>query len=133
MSIDNIRNNPAYGLNQALINVFAPPITSTRNPTTGDKAQLGQMWVNKTTGIAFVLTRIVANAYTWYATAQAAASYTAAGALSAGTTLTVTGASALNGGAAIAVGLTVSAGGAAITGAITGSTTLVMTGATTLT
>ena len=123
MSVDNKKHNEAYGLTQALINVAAEPIVSTRNPSANDKAQFGQLWVNKSTGICFVLTRIVANSYTWYAAAQAAASYTAAGALSAGTTLTVTGASILTGGATIGTGLTVTAGGATITGAsaITGS------------
>lgn len=115
-------NSNAYGLEQALVKIMPAPISSTRNPTTHDKAQRGQMWINSTTGIAFIMTKITANHYTWYATAQAAVSYTAAGALSAGTTLTVTGASTLTGGASIGTGLTVTAGGAGVTGGITAAT-----------
>jgi hypothetical protein len=88
MSVNN-RTNVSYGLSQALIDVSPAPIVSLRDPKTTDSAALGQMWINRTTGIAFILTSIVANVYTWYATAQAAASFTAAGALVAGTTLTV--------------------------------------------
>jgi len=129
MAMDQIQMDSAVGLGKTFIKVFAPPIVSRRNPTTRDKAQLGQMWVNRTTGITYILSAISANSYTWYAVAQAAASYTAAGALVAGTTLVV-GTTAT-----IGTGLTVSAGGAAITGnsTVTGSlsaTTSVASGTT---
>ena len=116
MAVDRTKNNEAYGLSQALVDVAASAIVSTRNPTTKDRAAFGQEWVNKTTGICFIMTKIAGNSYTWYATAQSAESYTAAGALSAGTTLTVTGVSTLTGGATIGTNLTVTAGGANITG-----------------
>lgn len=119
MSIDRTQKDSVYGLSQALIAVSSEPIISRRNPTANDKAPLGQIWVNRTTGITYILSAITANVYTWYAVAQAAASYTAAGALVAGTTLTVTGLSTLTGGATIGTGLAVTAGGAAITGNIT--------------
>lgn len=55
----------AYGLSDALLNVFAAPIISTRNPTTADRAQLGTIWVNKSSKDYFVLTSVVANVATW--------------------------------------------------------------------
>lgn len=57
--------NVAYGLSQALLNVFPFPIQSTRNPGTGDKAQIGTLWVNKSLNEAYVLTSIVNNSATW--------------------------------------------------------------------
>jgi hypothetical protein len=124
MAVDKSRLNEAYGLTQALIDVIPVPIISARNPTTSDRAQYGQMWINKTTGICFVMTKITANSYTWAQAAQTAASYTAAGAVSAGTTVTAgttitagTGLTVTSGGAVItAGGLLVSANGANITG-----------------
>ena len=106
----NRKNNVSYGLSQALIDVSPAPIVSMRNPHATDSAPLGQMWINRTTGIAFILTAISANSYTWYATAQVAASYTAAGELVAGTSLSV-GTTATIGGE-----LTVTAGGFLVSG-----------------
>lgn len=112
MALDNIRQSRAYGVDQALLQVFNAPIVSRRNPTTRDAAQMGQMWVNRTTGVTFILSRIVANAYTWYAAAAAAAAYTAAGLVTAGTGLVaVTGGGTLTG-----AGLEVQADGADIVG-----------------
>ena len=65
MSLDNIRNQSAYGVGQPLIGVPSAPITSDRNPTTSDKAQLGQLWINPTTNTAFILVSIVNNLATW--------------------------------------------------------------------
>ncbi len=61
----NLPLNTAYGLSQALINVFPTPIVSTRDPQASDRAQLGTIWVNKTTNDGFVLTSVVAGASTW--------------------------------------------------------------------
>ena len=83
MSIDLTRST-AYGLNQALLGVANPVVVSARNPTNRDRAQIGQMWVNRTTGIAFFMTAITANVYTWAAGAAAAAAYVAAGTMTAG-------------------------------------------------
>lgn len=55
----------AYGLSDALLDVFPRPYASTRNPTTADKAQIGTLWVNKSTNDFFVLTSIVSNQATW--------------------------------------------------------------------
>lgn len=121
--------NTAYGLSQALLQVAAPTVVSRRNPTTNDRGQYGQNWVNKTTGICFVMTSISANSYTWYATAAAAAAYTAAGLVTAGTGLRATTGAGNPG----AKGLLVDLGGAGITGVvdITGATNI--TGATAIT
>lgn len=64
--------NSAYGLTDALLNVFPAPIVSTRNPTTKDRAQFGTVWVNKSTNNYFVLTSIVANIATWTSTSNGA-------------------------------------------------------------
>lgn len=110
MALDNIRNNRVYGMDEAL-SVMAPrPIVSRRNPTTNDKAPIGQMWVNRTTGIVWVLAQIVANSYNWYQAASVAVNLAVAGALTVGTTATIgTGLTVTAG------GLTVTAGGATVT------------------
>jgi len=56
----------AYGLSQALINVFPIPIVSpAANPTTSNLAQIGTVWINKSTNTAFILTSIVSNSANW--------------------------------------------------------------------
>jgi hypothetical protein len=123
----------AYGLSQAILAVNPNPIISVRNPKTNDKAQLGQMWINKNTAIVFFLARIANNTYYWSQGASVVAALAIAGAATIGTTLTVTGLTTLNGGATIGTGLTVSAGGAAITGNSSVTGTFGVTGVTTLT
>ena len=122
----NTQRDTVYGISQALIGVSQAPIVSRRNPTNRDRAEIGQMWVNRTTGICFFLTSIVANVYTWYAAAAAAAAYTAVGLVTAGTGLVATTGAGTPSGA----GLHVAADGAnitgatAVTGAITATTTI---------
>jgi hypothetical protein len=123
----------AYGLSQAILAVNPNPIISVRNPKTNDKAQLGQMWINKNTAIVFFLARIANNTYYWSQGASVVAALAVAGAATIGTTLTVTGLTTLNGGATIGTGLTVSVGGAAITGNSSVTGTFHVTGVTTLT
>jgi len=56
----------AYGLTQALINVFPQPIVSpSANPTTSNKAQIGTLWINKSANTAYILTSIVNNLANW--------------------------------------------------------------------
>jgi len=56
----------AYGLSQALINVFPVPIVSpSANPTTSNFAQIGTVWINKSANAAFILTSIVSNSANW--------------------------------------------------------------------
>lgn len=135
----NTRLNTAYGLSQAIINEIPYPVISTRNPTANDKAQIGQVWVNKANNTSFVLTSVVNNVSVWGSYASVAGNITAAGTMTAGTGLVATtgGVTAVAGGLTVtAGGLTVSAGGAVITGnsAVIGtlSSTSAMTAATTL-
>ena len=117
-----IPQDTSYGLSQALIGVSPAPIISVRNPTVRDRAQLGQMWINRTTGLTFFLARIAGTTNTWYGAAAAAAAYTAAGLVTGGTgLLATTGAGNTTG-----AGLQVDANGANITGltVITGSETV---------
>lgn len=65
MAINRTTQGVAYGLSDALLEVFPQPIVSTRDPQAGDKAQLGTVWVNKSTNDFFVLTSVVANSATW--------------------------------------------------------------------
>lgn len=55
----------SYGLTQPLINIFPAPIVALRNPATTDHAQIGTMWINRSTNSAFLLTSIVNNSATW--------------------------------------------------------------------
>lgn len=123
----------AYGLSQAVLAVNPKPIISVRNPKSNDKAQLGQMWINKSTAIAYFLTKISAGSYTWAQGASAVAALNVAGAATIGTTLNVTGLTTLSGGASIGTGLTVTAGGATVTGNSTITGTFGVTGVSTLT
>ena len=126
----------AYGLSQALIGVNPAPIIGIRNPKTNDKAQIGQIWINKSTGIVFFLSRIANKVYTWVQAAQAAASYTAAGAITAGTGFIATtgGLTVIDGGITVTDGgLIVSLGGANITGNTTIAGTFGVVGNSTIT
>lgn len=98
-------NKVAYGLSEALPEIFNSPIVTTRNPTTSDKAPIGQTWINKSTNSYFVLTSVVNNIATWvtgnsgsgvFTTITASGNITStagniaatAGSMSAGTTIT---------------------------------------------
>jgi mucin-19 len=65
MSVNNTRKNVAYGLSDALLNVFPAPILSNRDPNPNDKADIGQMWVNTLDSGVFVLASIISNHATW--------------------------------------------------------------------
>lgn len=65
MAINRLAPSVGYGLSDALPEIFPAPLVSTRDPQTGDKAQLGTLWVNKATDDAFILTSVVANSATW--------------------------------------------------------------------
>lgn len=56
---------PAYALQQGFENVFPQPIVLEKNPTTTNLAQIGQLWINRSTNGAFILTSIAANVATW--------------------------------------------------------------------
>lgn len=55
----------AYGLSQALPKIFPPPIVATRAPTTADLADIGTIWVNKSTDDVYALSSIAAGLGTW--------------------------------------------------------------------
>lgn len=57
--------NIAYSLSQPLSAIFPSPIVSVRDPRTTDKAQIGTIWVNKSTNDGWVLTSVVSNSATW--------------------------------------------------------------------
>lgn len=61
----NLSVNSVYGLNDDVIEVLPLPIEAKRNPTTLDRAPLGQLWINEVAGTAFVLTKVAAGISTW--------------------------------------------------------------------
>jgi hypothetical protein len=54
-----------YGLTNALPTIYGPPIIAKRAPTTADKYQIGQLWVNTSANTAYILTSIANNAASW--------------------------------------------------------------------
>lgn len=48
----------AYGQYPALINIANEPKVSRRNPTAADRAELGQIWINKLTNEVYMLTSV---------------------------------------------------------------------------
>src|SRR5947207_829775 len=59
-------NQVAYGLSQALIGLFPAPIVSNaQSPTTANLAQIGTIWINKSTNQPYILTSIVSNLANW--------------------------------------------------------------------
>jgi hypothetical protein len=65
MAVNDNINQVGYGLTQDLLSVFKQPIIALRNPATSDKTALGRVWVNKSTGAGFLLTKISNNLATW--------------------------------------------------------------------
>ena len=70
MGTDINTNLNAYGVGQPLISVPNKAIVTDRDPTSHDKAQIGQIWVNQMANIAYILVGIVNNQAIWgtYAT-----------------------------------------------------------------
>lgn len=60
-------NQTSYGLSQALINDAQVPTLALRAPTTSDKAQIGNIWVDQPTNAAYILTSVVNNVANWEA------------------------------------------------------------------
>lgn len=115
MAVDT-RKNEVYSLNQPLLGVPNTPVLSKRAPTTTDKAQLGQMWINTATGVIYFLGRVSGATYTWFTGATTAASYASASFVTAATSMTA--GTTIEAGTTITAGtgLTVTAGGANVTG-----------------
>lgn len=63
----NTNNLAAYGQNQPLIGIFNPPIVSkgAKMPGGNDKAEIGRLWVNKTTNQVWALTSFVGGLAVW--------------------------------------------------------------------
>lgn len=62
-----VYNNTAYSLSQGPLSVMYPlPILAKRAPTTADNGfPLGQMWIQASANLAWVLTSVVSNSATW--------------------------------------------------------------------
>lgn len=117
----------AYGLTQPLLNVFPFPIVSTRNPTTADRAQLGTVWVNKSTNDYFVLTSVVANVSIWSSVSNGAGIFTSLEATTGNITADLGNIVATAG--SVSAGVNVSAGAnVAAAAAITAGTTITAAG-----
>lgn len=115
----NSKNQVAYGLD-ALPEIFNAPKVALRAPTTRDKAPIGTIWINATSGseVVYCLVAVANNAASWIQLSNGGGfvNIVATGSISAGTTITA------------GTGLTVTTGGAAITGNSTVTGTLGSTG-----
>ena len=58
-------NQVGYGLTQPLITLAPYPISALRNPNGSDHAQIGQLWINRSSNNVYVLTSIVNNVANW--------------------------------------------------------------------
>ena len=62
---NSIIPNLVYGFSNPLTNASSPPIALNISPTVGNKAPIGQLWVNKSINTAFILTSIVNGLANW--------------------------------------------------------------------
>ncbi len=65
MAVNNVRQQIAYGLTNALQNVPYSPIISRRTPLSTDMAPIGQLWIVPSTNQAYLITSVVAGAANW--------------------------------------------------------------------
>jgi hypothetical protein len=57
---------PAYSVGSPLQNVFPSPVVATRAPAAGDtRYEIGQVWINKSTNQAYILTSVTSGTPTW--------------------------------------------------------------------
>lgn len=150
MAVNNVRQQPGYSLNQPLTNIPYGAIVSKRAPLTTDKAPIGQIWVNVSTSLAYILVSIVANVSTWLVaggsgagagifasleattgdiTADLGNIVASAGSVSAATTVTAgTGLIATTGGVTASAGnIVASAGSVSASTTVTGGTGIIAT------
>lgn len=60
------KREPASGLNQPFQDIFSPPMVASRAPTGNDRNyELGQVWINKSAGTAYILTAVASGSATW--------------------------------------------------------------------
>lgn len=64
MAVNN-RSKVAYGFSEPLPSIFSRPIVAVRAPTSRDRAEVGQMWVDSATNSIYVLTSIVGGSSVW--------------------------------------------------------------------
>ena len=90
MGVNRNNINVAYGLSNALQDLSPQPIISDRNPTANDNAELGTLWVNKSTDAYYIATSTAAGGTNWQAQATGAGTFAAVTVTGgAGTVLTV--------------------------------------------
>lgn len=65
MASNKPRRNVSYGMTNALQTIGPIPVVSSRAPSTSDIAELGTVWVNKSTSAAWVLAKVAAGSATW--------------------------------------------------------------------
>jgi hypothetical protein len=119
---NNIYRPVAYGLSDALLNVFPAPIVGVRNPTAADKAQIGSIWVNKTSNDAWVLTSIANNAAVWTGIGGGSGTFTSLTVNPGNITATAGNISATAGSVSAGTTVTAGTGITATTGNITATT-----------
>jgi hypothetical protein len=61
----NQKPKVAYGLSQPNFSTSPMPIVTNRIPTTADTAEVGTIWIDKTTNEAWVLTSVISNISNW--------------------------------------------------------------------
>lgn len=121
MPVNDLQQNVAYGLSQALLVLPPQPIISVRDPNTTDFAPLGTIWLNTTTPAVFILARIFNNSATWQSPSGGAGIFTT---ITASGNITSTGGNISATIGSLSAGTTVTAGTGIIatTGNITAST-----------
>ena len=65
MSKDLNRVKTVYGVSGGYVNVFPEPIIQTTAPTTNDGAELGTVWINKSSDNAYMAVDVTASGTTW--------------------------------------------------------------------
>lgn len=65
MATNKITPIVVYGIDQSIVQLPPHPIVANRAPTTSDKAQLGQFWVDTTTDTVYCLCSMTANVSNW--------------------------------------------------------------------
>jgi len=61
----SVVNNSAYGTRNPIFGVQQKPIISPNDPTTAQTAQIGTLWINKTSGAMFILVAVIAGFAAW--------------------------------------------------------------------
>ena len=73
MAVRRVNPTFVYGMGDNLIQMPPRPIVAERDPSTSDLAELGTLWINKTSGTIFGLADITAGSANWASTPAAGA------------------------------------------------------------